>query len=271
MSESPVRIRDTSWFLDLLTSATDSEYQFSSARHALRGDPPPRRLTAALAAFVSFALVGVGFSAVALLTSQTRPAADATRIELVQRVTDMQARVDALAYTNGRLRAKNAQLDELVQPLDAALAAQLSKQAAFGGYKATTGRGIKIFIKDQGTSAEDAGELLMDADIQIIINGLWSAGARAIEVNNVRVTAGTSIRNAGKAVLIDYNPIRSPYTFKAIGPVNMRTEFETSAAGTWVRDLSGNYPIDVQMTSRRNLRIKAGTMPTVNFAEKVNQ
>lgn len=270
MPEEVQRIRDTSWFLDLLQSATDSEYQFSAARHTLRGDPSPRRLPAAIAAFVSFALVGIGFSAVAYLASQTRPAADATRLELVQRVTDMQARVDALTYTNGRLRAKNAELDQLIQPLDQALAADLTRQAAFGGYKATTGRGIKIFIKDKGGRATSAGELVMDADFQIIVNGLWSAGAQSIEINYVRITAGTSIRNAGKAVLIDYQPIRSPYTIKAIGPLSMRNNFESSPAGAWVRDLDANYPIDVLITSRRSLRMKAGTMPTVTFAEKVS-
>ena len=271
MPKDVQRIRDTSWFLDLLQSATDSEYQFSAARHTLRGDPSPRRLPAAIAAFVSFALVGIGFSAVAFLTSQTRPAADATRLELIQRVADMQARVDALTYTNGRLRAKNADLERLIQPLDQELAADLSRQAAVGGYKATTGRGIKIFIKDKGGRASNPGELVIDADLQIIVNGLWAAGATAIEINNLRITAGTSIRNAGKAVLIDYQPIRSPYTIKAIGPVNMRTNFESSSAGAWVRDLNANYPVDVQMTSRRPLRMKAGTMPTVSFSEKVSQ
>ena len=187
MSREVQRIRDTSWFLDLLQSATDSEYQFSAARHTLREDPAPRRLPAAIAAFVSFALVGIGFSAVALLTSQTRPAVDATRLELIQRLTDMQARVDALVYTNGRLRAKNVDLDELIQPLDQALATDLSRQAALGGYKATRGRGIKIFIKDQGGRASSPGELVMDADFQIIVNGLWAAGASSIEIGRAHV------------------------------------------------------------------------------------
>ena len=122
MASVQPRNRDTSWFIDLLTSETNSEYQASAALHALRGDKPPRRLTAALAAFVSFAVVGVGFSAVALLTSQTAPAADATRLELVERVTDMQARVESLEETNARFRAHNANLEELIVPIDAELA-----------------------------------------------------------------------------------------------------------------------------------------------------
>ncbi|MEN9710875.1 MAG: hypothetical protein RL441_867 [Actinomycetota bacterium] len=271
MASVQPRNRDTSWFIDLLTSETNSEYQASAALHALRGDKPPRRLTAALAAFLSFAVVGVGFSAVALLTSQTAPAADATRLELVERVTDMQARVESLEETNARFRAHNANLEELIVPIDAELAKTLAHDATFGGYKATRGRGIKIFIRDQGAGAKNASELLMDADIQIIINGLWSSGATSIEVNNIRITAATSIRNAGKAVLIDYSPIRSPYTFKAIGPTSMKASFERSVAAAWVRDLSQNYPIDVQITARRPLRVKAGTMPTVEYAQKVSE
>ena len=262
---------DTLWFIDLLTRETDSEYRDRAALHRLKGDTPRPRFSAAAAAFISFMLVGVGFGAAALLTSQTRPALDATRLELVERVTDMQSRVDAVETTNGRLRAKNSQLVAQIQPIDNLLAAQVRVESAFGGYKATSGRGIKIFLRDQGANASAANDLVIDADLQIIVNGLWASGAKAIEINNVRITGGTNIRNAGQAILIDYIPIGSPYTIKAIGPVGLRHAFDSSAAAAWVRDLVKNYPIDVQFTARRALKVKAGRMPTVEYAERIVQ
>lgn len=265
------RHSDTLWFIDLLTRETDSEYRERAALHQLKGDAPRSRVSAAIAALISFLLVGVGFGAAATLTSQTRPALDETRLELVKRVTDLKSRVDAVEYTNGRLRSKNSQLVAQIQPIDTLLAAEVRTQSAFGGYKATTGRGFKIFIRDGGTDAAKPNDLLIDADLQIIVNGLWASGARAIEINNVRLTGGTNIRNAGRAILIDYVPIRSPYTIKAIGPIGLRRAFDSSAARAWVDDLVQNYPIDVQFTSRRPLRVKAGTMPTVEYAERYEQ
>lgn len=262
---------DTLWFIDLLTRETNSEYRERAVIHHLDGSTPRPRVPSAIAAFVSFLLVGIGFGAAALLTSQTRPALDSTRLELVERVTDMQSRVEAVEYTNGRLRSKNAQLVSQIQPIDNLLAGEVRVQSAYGGYKATSGRGIKIFIRDRGSEASRPSELLIDADLQIIVNGLWASGARAIEINNVRLTGGTNIRNAGEAILIDYVPISSPYTIKAIGPVGLRHAFDSSAAAAWVEDLVANYPIDVQFTSRRSIKVKAGRMPSVEYAERFEQ
>ena len=45
---------------------------------------------------------------------------------------------------------------------------------------------------------------VQDRDLQDLVNGLWAAGAEAISINDVRLTALTAIRSAGDAVLVDF-------------------------------------------------------------------
>ena len=50
-----------------------------------------------------------------------------------------------------------------------------------------------------------------------VVNELWSDGAEAIAVNGIRLTPTSAIRFAGDAVLVDFQPITSPYRIDAIG------------------------------------------------------
>ena len=84
----------------------------------------------------------------------------------------------------------------------------------------------------------------MDSDLQIITNGLWESGAKAIEINGIRITAATSIRIAGATVLIDFQPVLSPFVIKAIGPYSMRRAFDDSDAKVWYTDLTTNYSVE---------------------------
>ena len=43
-------------------------------------------------------------------------------------------------------------------------------------------------------------------DLQIVVNGLWDAGAEAISVNGQRLTSKSAIRFAGQAILVNYRP-----------------------------------------------------------------
>ena len=59
---------------------------------------------------------------------------------------------------------------------------------------------------------------VLDVDLQSVVNALWAAGAEAIAINGQRLTATSTIRAAGDAVLVDYRPVTSPYEVAAIGP-----------------------------------------------------
>ena len=80
------------------------------------------------------------------------------------------------------------------------------------GKLAVQGKGIIVTLQDSDTAKID------DYDIYKLINELRLAGAEAISVNGIRVTALTDVKTLAPGLLhIDGNPIHSPYTIKAIG------------------------------------------------------
>src|SRR5207302_160556 len=60
--------------------------------------------------------------------------------------------------------------------------------------------------------------LVLDRDLQDVANELWHDGAEAIAINGQRLTATTTIRAAGGAILVDFRPVTAPYQVSAIGP-----------------------------------------------------
>lgn len=90
----------------------------------------------------------------------------------------------------------------------------LSSQA---GYSNIAGPGIIIEVKDN-ESTIDKNALIHDSDIRNIINELWIAGARGIEVGGQRINVKTSVRCVGPTILVNSKPIAvNPVIIKAVG------------------------------------------------------
>jgi uncharacterized protein YlxW (UPF0749 family) len=103
----------------------------------------------------------------------------------------------------------------------------------------------------QGTDAgADQGKVIA-RDLQIVVNGLWQAGAEAISVNGHRLTARAAIRFAGAAILVDYRPLVRPYAITAIGdPGSLGVEFADNAGGSYLQSLKANYKIRADIQER---------------------
>jgi len=200
--------------------------------------------------------------------NRAEPSTTATRTALMNRVEALQARAETLESRNRRLRTENGQLDNLILPdLDGELARDFAAQSQIGGYQVSRGRGLILRLRNLDPTA-GSDQQVMDTDVQVIVDGLWQAGATSVQINGIRVTPQTAIRSAGAAVLVDFHPIASPYIIKAIGPNNLFVSFNRSAAAAWIDDLRNNYPIAVTRLDRVKLRLAAGTMPTVDYAER---
>jgi len=130
---------------------------------------------------------------------------------------------------------------------------------------AVTGPGLEITLDDassvndpQAAPAAGSGTgpgRVLDRDIQIVVNGLWAAGAEAVAVNGYRLTATSAIRAAGEAVLVDFQPLVPPYRISAIGdPDTLRTGFSSGLAGAYLA-LLHEAGIRSGMTSRRDLEL----------------
>lgn len=64
----------------------------------------------------------------------------------------------------------------------------------------------------EDTKGTVEADMLLDA-----VQELRAAGAEAIQVNGVRVVAGTYLADAGNSVTVDGNKINAPYRFQVIG------------------------------------------------------
>ena len=73
------------------------------------------------------------------------------------------------------------------------------------------------------------------SDLQKVANDLWAAGAEAIAINGQRLTATSTIRSAGAAILVDFRPVTSPYEVSAIGPGSLREQFDDSRTAYLMR------------------------------------
>ena len=106
---------------------------------------------------------------------------------------------------------------------ETSLQTRLAALTLASGAEQVTGPGITVVLDNapgsDGTSADgnprtDADKdegTVFSKDLQIVVNGLWEAGAEAIAVNGQRLTSRSAIRFAGEAILVNYRPLARPY------------------------------------------------------------
>ncbi len=93
--------------------------------------------------------------------------------------------------------------------------AELQSQA---GFARMTGEGIIIKVYDVHGGHRNE-QIVHDSDIRRIVNELFAAEARGIQVGGQRLTAVSSIRCAGPTILVNQKPIAvDPVIIKAVGP-----------------------------------------------------
>ena len=97
-----------------------------------------------------------------------------------------------------------------------------------------------------------------------------ASGAEAVAVGGVRIGPNVTIRQAGGGMLVDNQPITSPYVVLAIGPQHaMRDAFERSPALQRLRLLEGSYRVGVSVSEADALTVPASSVRDVNFAKKI--
>jgi uncharacterized protein YlxW (UPF0749 family) len=163
----------------IIEHPVDPDYAVVAARVP---DPHRRSSRRSRVAFgLAVLLIGALFAVAGLQTTRSRPLIENERSELVSRIKAAQAhrdqlreQADRLAADNARLR--NAGLGDTAE--DRALRARLADLEARTGAAAVTGPGLQITV-DDGTGGGGANRVL-DIDLQVLLNGLWAAGAEAV-------------------------------------------------------------------------------------------
>ncbi|MEI2825491.1 MAG: DUF881 domain-containing protein [Dermatophilaceae bacterium] len=229
----------------------------------------PLVLVIALVVGLLFALAAVNLRAASSVVGQTR-------IRLIEQIEAGQARGDEL---KGKVTAIDGQIAAAQQAAlgPSGLLQRLAELQIATGGRAVTGPGVRVTLDDaaaaNGSNADPragsgfgAGRVSA-ADLQILVNGLWAAGAEAIDVNGQRLTTRAAIRFAGQAILVDFRPLTRPYEITAIGDARqLAATFSASPAGSYLKALGDNYGIPTSVKTEATVTCPAGTIPAMAYA-----
>jgi uncharacterized protein YlxW (UPF0749 family) len=259
----------------MTTAALDPEYEDAHARKA-EGAPAPqrtdRRRSVSGRASVVTLLVAAGL-VTGIAASQVRERAkeaSSARESLVTEIRSETAATDQLALQEARLRREVAAVRGTALGQDdqgQALADDLAQLELVTGLTAVQGPGLEVVLDDAKdahattTGNADASDgRILDRDLQEVVNALWAAGAEQMAVNGQRLTAQTTIRSAGEAVLVDFRPLSPPYRVQAIGPVDeMEPRFVDGAVARKFQTWTSLYGIGFQVGRKGTLHLPASS------------
>jgi len=259
---------------ELFRNPLDPGYADAAARRAREGAPTGwRRGGRRVAAAVVAALIGLLFAVAYRQTVADEPRRSQARADLVTQIKQRQEATDELRSRADQLR------DDVARERDAALggnaaAARRDVEAATG-LRRVSGDGVVVRLADAPDDEDDgppAGQAdlgrIFDRDLQLVTNALWAAGAEAIAINDQRLTATSTIRKAGGAILVDFRPVTSPYEIRAIGPRDLEKLFDDSSAAALMRKVADSEHIGFESHREDDLNLPAATDPQLDYATR---
>lgn len=269
---------------EMMERPLDPSYAAAAERRRGSGLPPATGLRSPLL-IIAAVLIGALFGASALALRAPTTAASKIKQDLVGRIEDRRAQGDTqtrfIATTRNQINSLQAAA--LSQQSQGGLTAELTKLELAAGTVPVIGPGLVLTIDDAETKTEpgdpgvnprsatgpDQGKVIA-TDLQIIVNGLWEAGAEAISINGHRLTSRAAIRSAGEAILVDYRPLSRPYVIKAIGDRGaLGVEFADNSGGSYLQSLTNNYKVRSNIQSRESVFVPGEPALSIQKAEPV--
>jgi uncharacterized protein YlxW (UPF0749 family) len=241
----------------------DEDYAHVAQRRAARGDERPARR-----GWATVAVVGAFGLLVAVAAVQTPRDADVQelgRATLVSQIDAGRAEVATLQREIGRLTdalsAAEDRNDTLTVQSDD-LESRVRRLEVRTGFVPVRGEGVRITVTNP--DSEDPNDEIRDEDLATLVDGLWQAGAEAIAINGVRLTALSGIRNTGRAILVNSQPLTPPYVVEAIGDsATLESRLLDSSEGQQWFQLVNLLGFGYAADSVNNLRLPASTLRTL--------
>lgn len=224
--------------------------------------------------FVTSVVIGLLGSVAAVTLRTPDPAAAEGRSQIIERIEAAQRLGDEQSLLVEQMRAEVAALEQQ------ALAPQgsgdeVARAGLLAGAVPVHGPGVVVTL-DDAEQAPDAApgedvepERVNARDLQLVVNGLWLAGAEAISVNDHRMTSTSAIRFAGEAIIVDFRGLAPPYVIRAIGdPGSLARETTVGLSGAYLNELEQQLGLrtevvpsdDITLTAAERLIVRVGTV-----------
>lgn len=262
--------------IDLVTNTLDPGYAAAAER---RGPDAPRRRYDRPAIAAGCLLIGFVLVLAYVHTHRSAPETAKVRDSLVARVRAAQHGANDLATKVRRLQQQLASAQDAALPRSGAIAQRLDRAQLEAGQTAVSGPGLTVTLREPhktvasavpgrgGSTPIETTNILTDRDVRSVVNELWHDGAEAIAVNNIRLTPTSAIRLAGAAVLVDFQPIASPYRIRAIGNSDtLSTNFAQSAVASRYQTLVGVDGIGFSFADSGRLSLPASAPVALRYA-----
>src|SRR6202161_1673541 len=229
----PQRIPVPSLLRALLSEHLDPGYAAAAAKRDSAGEPQSGRARSAGWIWQALAalLVATVFAAAMAQARLVAPGVNAAQRGLAASVRSEESATGELTARRNALTAQRDDVQRRALADDAAgrrLLANLDRLSLAAASTPVTGPGLSVVVTDPGVGPNlsdvskqrvaGSQQIILDRDLQLAVNSLWPSGCEPISVDGVRIGPNVTIRQAGGAILVDNNPISSPYTVLGIGP-----------------------------------------------------
>ncbi|MFG1780140.1 DUF881 domain-containing protein [Micromonospora sp. NPDC049051] len=268
----PDRVYAPDFLTELFRNPLDPGYADAAARRRGRPEPPGwRRRSARSVSLVVVLLLGFLFAVAYRQTLEAEPGRSQARSGLVEQIKQRETETDRLSVRADELRAEVARQREAA--LGGSEAARLRNLEAGTGLGRVRGDGVVVRLADAPqnpdavTGADVGPSRVIYSDLQGVANDLWAAGAEAIAINGQRLTAMSTIRSAGQAILVDYRPVTGPYEVSAIGPGSMRDRYEDSRSALTMRKVAEETGLSFGVREAEDLTLPAAPDPRLRYAQ----
>ncbi|MEV0005201.1 DUF881 domain-containing protein [Micromonospora sp. NPDC050980] len=265
------RVYAPDFLTELFRNPLDPGYADAAARRAVGPVSRVRQVLGRPVSLVVLAVIGFLFAVAYRETMAEEPSRATARAGLIAGIKQREAETDRLTVRAEQLR------EEVGRQRDAALsgsqASRLRNLEAGTGLGRVRGDGVVVRLadapqdKDAVTGEEAYLSKVLYSDLQKVANGLWAAGAEAVSINGQRLTATSTIRQAGEAILVDYRPVTSPYEVRAIGPGSMRDTFDDGRAAALMREVARTTGLSFGVKEVDDLTLPAAPEPRLRYAE----
>jgi uncharacterized protein YlxW (UPF0749 family) len=201
----------------ITTRSLDEDYAHVARRKAERGEPV-RSTRRGWTTAVVVGAFGLLVAVAGVQTSQDADVEELGRATLISQidagraeVAGLQREIRSLSDARNTAEERNDTLNVQADDLES----RVRRLEVRTGFVPVRGEGVRITVTNP--QSDDPNDEVRDEDLATLVDGLWHAGAEAIAINGIRLTALSGIRNTGRAILVNSRPLTPPYVVEAIG------------------------------------------------------